>query len=68
MPVSRLTRRYDGVKDYTQLPEITIKQIEHFFAHYKDLEETKWVKVLGWGNVADAKKIVVDGIARASRP
>src|SRR5689334_20717914 len=35
VPVSRLTRRYDAVKDYTQLPEITIKQIEHFFAHYK---------------------------------
>ena len=65
VPVSRLTRRYDQVQDYTHLPEITVKQIEHFFAHYKDLEEQKWVKVLGWGNVADAKKIVIEGIARA---
>jgi inorganic pyrophosphatase len=65
VPVSRLTRRYDQVQDYTQLPEITVKQIEHFFAHYKDLEELKWVKVLGWGDVAEAKKIIVEGIARA---
>ncbi|MBC8132205.1 MAG: inorganic diphosphatase, partial [Deltaproteobacteria bacterium] len=65
VPVSRLTRRYDQVQDYMQLPEITVKQIEHFFAHYKDLEELKWVKVLGWGDVADAKKIIVESIARA---
>ncbi|MEO5768965.1 MAG: inorganic diphosphatase, partial [Polyangia bacterium] len=25
VPVSRLTRRYDQVQDYTQLPEITVK-------------------------------------------
>jgi inorganic pyrophosphatase len=65
VPASRLTRRYDQVQDYTQLPEITIQQIEHFFEHYKDLEPRKWVKALGWGDVAAAKKIIVDSIARA---
>jgi inorganic pyrophosphatase len=65
VPASRLTRRYDQVRDYTDLPEITVKQIEHFFAHYKDLEDHKWVKVIGWRNVEDAKKIIVEGIARA---
>ena len=67
LPVSRLTRRYDQVNDYTQLPEITIKQIEHFFEHYKDLEERKWVKALGWGNVAVAKEVIMESIERASR-
>jgi inorganic pyrophosphatase len=66
VPVSRLTRRYENVQDYTQLPEITIKQIEHFFAHYKDLEDRKWVKLLGWGNVEEAKRLILDGIARAT--
>jgi len=66
VPVSRLTRRYETVRDYTQLPDITIKQIEHFFAHYKDLEDHKWVKLLGWGNVDEAKKLILDGIARAT--
>jgi inorganic pyrophosphatase len=65
VPVSRLTHRYDKIADYTQLPEITVKQIQHFFEHYKDLEESKWVKVLGWGDVAEAKKIILESIARA---
>ena len=65
VPVSRLTRRYDQVQDYKHLPEITVKQIEHFFEHYKDLEPSKWVKTLGWGDVDAAKKIVVECIERA---
>ena len=65
VPSSKLTQRYDKVKSYSDLPEITVKQIEHFFAHYKDLEDHKWVKVIGWGDVNDAKKAIVDGIARA---
>jgi hypothetical protein len=36
------------------LPEITIKQIEHFFSHYKDLEPGKWVKIKRWGDAAEA--------------
>ena len=65
VPVPRLTRRYEKVYDYTDLPEITIKQIEHFFQHYKDLETTKWVKVLGWGNAAEAQGLIMESIERA---
>ena len=65
VPVSRLTRRYDNVQDFIHMPDITVKQIEHFFAHYKDLEDRKWVKVLGWGNVVKAKQMIVEAIARA---
>ena len=65
VPVSRLTRRYDQVGDYKQLPEITVKQIQHFFEHYKDLEDNKWVKLIGWGDVAEAKTVIVESIARA---
>ena len=66
VPVSRLTRRYANVQDYIHMPDITVKQIEHFFAHYKDLEERKWVKVIGWGNVDKAKQMIVEAIARAA--
>jgi len=65
VPVSRLTRRYDAVQNYTQLPDITVQQIEHFFEHYKDLEKLKWVKGLGWGDVEKAKQVIVDSIALA---
>lgn len=65
VPVSRLTRRYEKVHSHTDLPDITLKQIEHFFQHYKDLETTKWVKVTGWGDVDEAKQAILDAIERA---
>jgi inorganic pyrophosphatase len=67
VPVPRLTRRYENVHNYKDLPEITLQQIEHFFAHYKDLESTKWVKVVGWGDAAEAEQMILDSIARARK-
>ncbi len=69
VPASRLTRRYDTVLDYTDLPPITLHQIEHFFAHYKDLEPGTWVKITRWGDAEEARALVREGIerARASR-
>ena len=65
MPVPRLTRRYEKVHNYTDLPEITIKQIEHFFEHYKDLEPGKWAKIIRWGDAEEARRLIVEGIERA---
>jgi inorganic pyrophosphatase len=64
VPVPRLTRRYEHVHNYTHLPEITISQVQHFFEHYKDLEPTKWVKVLGWGDAAESRAIIVQAMER----
>jgi inorganic pyrophosphatase len=47
------------------LPEITIKQIEHFFSHYKDLEPGKWVKINRWADATEAKRMIVQGMERA---
>jgi inorganic pyrophosphatase len=66
VPSSWLTQRYDGVHNYTDLPDITLKQIEHFFGSYKDLETGKWVKVLGWGDAEKARALVLEGIAKAT--
>ena len=65
VPSAKLTRRYENVKNYTDLPAITLEQIEHFFTHYKDLEKGKWVKVLRWGDAAEAHAIITKGIERA---
>jgi inorganic pyrophosphatase len=65
VPASKLTQRYDRIKTYSDLPDITLHQIQHFFEHYKDLEPNKWVKVLRWGGAADAHKLIEDGIRRA---
>jgi inorganic pyrophosphatase len=65
VPSSKLTRRYEGVTNYRDLPEITLDQIEHFFAHYKDLEPGKWVKIIGWRDADEGRRLVLEGIERA---
>jgi inorganic pyrophosphatase len=65
VPGPKITKRYDRIQSYTDLPEITVKQIEHFFEHYKDLEPGKWVKVVRWGDAEDAKRLIEEGIERA---
>ncbi len=65
VPAAKLTQRYAGVANFTDLPEITLKQIEHFFAHYKDLEPNKGVKIVRWGDAEEARRIVLEGIERA---
>jgi inorganic pyrophosphatase len=64
VPAPRLSRRYENVHEYTDLPEITRQQIQHFFEHYKDLESKKWVKVTGWGDAQKARDLISEAIAR----
>lgn len=64
VPVPKLTSIYDKVQSTDDLPELLIKQIQHFFEHYKDLEVGKWVKVTGWQDIKAAKQEIIDGIAR----
>jgi inorganic pyrophosphatase len=65
VPVPKLTKRYEHVRNYTDLPRITIEQVQHFFEHYKDLEPGKWVKMNGWGDAEEAKKLIREAIERA---
>ncbi|MBA4269998.1 MAG: inorganic diphosphatase, partial [Methylobacterium sp.] len=65
VPVPKLTKRYENVHNYTDLPKITLDQIQHFFEHYKDLEPGKWVKLTGWGDAAKAKQLIVEAMERA---
>ncbi len=65
VPSPELTLRYADVHNYDDLPEITLKQIEHFFEHYKDLEPGKWVKIGDWGDAAHARTMIVEAIGRA---
>jgi inorganic pyrophosphatase len=68
VPVPKLTKRYAHVHEYSELPEITLLQIQHFFTHYKDLEPGKWVKLIGWGDATEARRLIMEAIARAQRP
>jgi inorganic pyrophosphatase len=65
VPSPKLTQRYVNVHNYTDMPSITLEQIQHFFEHYKDLEPGKWVKVQGWGDATEAKTLILAAIERA---
>jgi inorganic pyrophosphatase len=65
VPSNKITRRYEKVANHTDLPAITLEQIQHFFEHYKDLEPGKWVKVIGWGDAAEAKRLIIEAMDRA---
>ena len=67
VPSPSLTQRYVNVRNYTDLPSITLEQIQHFFEHYKDLEPGKWVKIAGWGDAAEAKTLILEAIVREAR-
>jgi inorganic pyrophosphatase len=65
VPSPHLTKRYENVTNYTDLPQITLDQVAHFFEHYKDLEPGKWVKLGGWQDASYARKMIVEAIERA---
>jgi inorganic pyrophosphatase len=67
VPTPKLTKRYEDVHNYTDLPKITLEQVQHFFEHYKDLEPGKWVKMNGWGDAAEARRMIAEAIARAGK-
>jgi inorganic pyrophosphatase len=64
VPSSHITLRYDQCLNYPDLPVITLRQIEHFFQHYKDLEPGKWAKILGWGDADKARQMIVEGVRK----
>jgi inorganic pyrophosphatase len=64
VPVSKLTRMYDNIKDIEDFPEIQLERVKHFFTHYKDLEPGKWAKIDRIGNLADATKVILESIER----
>ena len=64
VPVDKLCGLYKGVNKPGDLQDLLLKQISHFFEHYKDLEQGKWVKVEGWVGVDDARAEILAGVER----
>jgi inorganic pyrophosphatase len=62
VPVSKTHPMFDNIKEYSDLPECLLEQIQHFFERYKDLEKGKWVKMQGWEGSAKAKELILEGI------
>jgi inorganic pyrophosphatase len=66
VPVDKVTPVHKDIKNYSDLPEIILRRIAHFFEHYKDLEDGKWVKIDRWGDAAEARKMIDEAVKRAS--
>jgi inorganic pyrophosphatase len=61
---STMSGLYRAIQSPRDLPELTTRQIAHFFEHYKDLEPGKWVRVSTWVGAEEAKAEIVAGVAR----
>lgn len=66
VPHEKLTRFYEKVHTYTDLPDILVERIIHFFTHYKDMEPNKWVKVQGFEGVEKARELIMQAIERST--
>ncbi|MCB1877982.1 MAG: inorganic diphosphatase [Chromatiales bacterium] len=62
VPIDKLCRMYGGTKDINDMPKALLDSIAHFFEHYKDLEEGKWVRVQGWGDAEEARQEILDSL------
>lgn len=49
---------YDNYKKLSDVSPHFLKEIEHFFAEYKHLENCKDAVIKGWGNRSEAYKII----------
>ena len=63
VPIGKVFPAYRNIGTVRDLPELTLDRIEHFFAHYKDLERNKWVKIDGWRDAVEARQLVLDSVA-----
>ncbi|MDE3011708.1 MAG: inorganic diphosphatase [Pseudomonadota bacterium] len=67
VPLDKLCGIYKTIQQPSDLPELTLRQISHFFEHYKDLEAGKWVKVEGWEGPEAARAEIMEGVANYGR-
>ena len=62
LPINEVCKIYQKIESYLDLPDDLLNQIAHFFEHYKDLDEGKWVRVDGWGGISQAKQEILNSI------
>lgn len=64
VPVPELSPYYGHIDSYEDIQPDKLAKITHFFEHYKDLEEGKWVEMSGWAGVEEAKKQIIESVQR----
>ncbi|KTD59190.1 inorganic diphosphatase [Legionella shakespearei] len=64
VPTTKLSKMYQSVETYKDIPQHLLLSLEHFFNHYKDLEEGKWVKIDGWVGPEEARAEIMSSVER----
>ena len=64
VPVSKVDISFDNIRNITDVAAIVKNRIKHFFEHYKDMDKDKWVKVLEWGDIEIAKRLIEEWVKR----
>ena len=67
VPTDKILSIYTHWQKPEDLNPLRLKTIAHFFEHYKDLEEGKWVKIMGWEGPEAAQKEITDGMANYNK-
>ncbi len=62
IPIDKVYKGYQNVNSFRDLPMHLLDQIAHFFEHYKDLDQGKWVRVGGWGGVDEARAEIMASV------
>lgn len=65
VPSEKVSAMFNHISNFRDLPEIQRRQFAHFFGHYKDLEDGKWVEIVRWGDAAEAREVILKSIENA---
>jgi inorganic pyrophosphatase len=64
VPTEKISQMNKKIQKLDDVPELLLRRITHFFEHYKDLEDGKWVKVDGWEDEASARREILESVER----
>nr|VFJ47782.1 MAG: inorganic pyrophosphatase [Candidatus Kentron sp. DK]VFJ51072.1 MAG: inorganic pyrophosphatase [Candidatus Kentron sp. DK] len=62
IPIDKLFKGFRDIESFRDMPSHLLDQIAHFFEHYKDLDEGKWVRVSGWGGPDEARQEIMNSV------
>ena len=64
VPVVKVCAEYAHIESLSDVSEVLLKRISHFFNHYKELELDKWVKTGEWLGREAAEQELIDSVQR----
>jgi inorganic pyrophosphatase len=62
VPSPKLHKMYENINDIEDISQHLLNKIKHFFEHYKDLDDGKWVKIDKFGGVEEAMEVIKKSI------